>query len=79
MDCALATWPAVQFTSLIVSERNQHPYLSVAFTAGSAAGFFGLGILVLIPGAYASTIAAGAWLKVPGFKFEMMPQMARSP
>ena len=49
------------------------------WTAGSAAGFVGLGILVLIPGAYASTIAAGAWLKAPGFKFEMMPRMARSP
>lgn len=48
------------------------------FVAGSAAGFVGLGLLVLIPGAYASTIAAGAWLQVPGFKFEMMPRMVRS-
>jgi hypothetical protein len=49
------------------------------WTAGSAAGFAGLGLLVLIPGAYASTIAAGAWMKAPGFSFEMMPSMARPP
>lgn len=42
--------------------------------AGSPLAFVGLGSLVLIPGAYASTIATGAYLGWPGFDYDMMPR-----
>ena len=46
--------------------------------AGSALAYIGLGSLVFLPGAYASSIAAAVWLGVDGVDISMMPRMVRS-
>eukprot|EP01025_Chloroclados_australasicus_P042920 TRINITY_DN45656_c0_g1_i1.p3 TRINITY_DN45656_c0_g1~~TRINITY_DN45656_c0_g1_i1.p3 ORF type:complete len:115 (-),score=3.26 TRINITY_DN45656_c0_g1_i1:268-612(-) len=45
---------------------------------GSAQAYICLGLLVFIPGAYASAIATCAYFGVQGVTYDMMPQMPRS-
>jgi hypothetical protein len=47
-------------------------------STGSALAYVCLGMLLFVPGAYASAIALGSWLNLRGFRYEQMPQMPRA-
>jgi hypothetical protein len=58
--------------------RRQHSSDYFVLRAGSALAYVCLGLLVLVPGGYASAIALGSWLRVDGWDYSMMPRMVRS-